>query len=371
MTLTDEIIKADCLTLQSSASAWWMATAQKTIVDGATVTRAARTSDHNASPYIVRSRAAFDSCGGARALPRLACSLALMCHLCRALAAVLLELPVAVVEWAHLPRLQPAADAVEMERVVATPHATVHSSEVADAWLAWHSMHRSMMWLRQIAQLSTTISHAHSETADHFFTTKRFSAAEPPAFAGGSTSMASSPLITQVRGAAAVDATALCMRARRAARECVARVAAASRAQGKARTSCQRSAPCEAVTLPPSVALDAQVHDVVAADRAVVHDDICARRRMRIGRIQSSAAAASRVRCSRPARSARCTQAPPRHATPPPVPGALRQARVRTAAQRAASSTQPSIFHTTRPRAVSAHPMPTARRPTTSSRQSA
>ena len=26
------------------------------------------------------------------------------------------------------------------------PHATVHSSLVADAWLAWHSMHRSMMW---------------------------------------------------------------------------------------------------------------------------------------------------------------------------------------------------------------------------------
>ena len=26
------------------------------------------------------------------------------------------------------------------------PHATVHSSLVAEAWLAWHSMHRSMMW---------------------------------------------------------------------------------------------------------------------------------------------------------------------------------------------------------------------------------
>jgi hypothetical protein len=25
------------------------------------------------------------------------------------------------------------------------PQATVHSSLVADAWLAWHSMHRSMM----------------------------------------------------------------------------------------------------------------------------------------------------------------------------------------------------------------------------------
>lgn len=39
-----------------------------------------------------------------------------------------------------------------------TPQATVHSSLVADAWLAWHSIHKSMMWLRQIAQLSTTIS---------------------------------------------------------------------------------------------------------------------------------------------------------------------------------------------------------------------
>ncbi|EZA50006.1 hypothetical protein X777_11495 [Ooceraea biroi] len=39
-----------------------------------------------------------------------------------------------------------------------TPQATVHSSLVADAWFAWHSMQRSIMWLRQIAQLSTTIS---------------------------------------------------------------------------------------------------------------------------------------------------------------------------------------------------------------------
>jgi hypothetical protein len=29
---------------------------------------------------------------------------------------------------------------------------------VAAAWLAWHSMQRSMMWLRQMAQLSTTMS---------------------------------------------------------------------------------------------------------------------------------------------------------------------------------------------------------------------
>lgn len=39
-----------------------------------------------------------------------------------------------------------------------TPQATVHSSLVALAWFAWHSMQRSIMWLRQIAQLSTTIS---------------------------------------------------------------------------------------------------------------------------------------------------------------------------------------------------------------------
>lgn len=44
-----------------------------------------------------------------------------------------------------------------------TPQATVHSSLVALAWLAWHSMHRSMMWLRQIAQLSTTISGSNNK----------------------------------------------------------------------------------------------------------------------------------------------------------------------------------------------------------------
>lgn len=42
--------------------------------------------------------------------------------------------------------------------VLHTPQATVHSSLVAEAWLAWHSMHRSIMWLRQMAQLSTTMS---------------------------------------------------------------------------------------------------------------------------------------------------------------------------------------------------------------------
>ena len=61
-----------------------------------------------------------------------------------------------------LASFEPARDAVEVEGMVAPdfkqkiltdlkvfthmPHATVHSSLVAEAWLAWHSMHRSMMW---------------------------------------------------------------------------------------------------------------------------------------------------------------------------------------------------------------------------------
>lgn len=45
-----------------------------------------------------------------------------------------------------------------LELTLQTPHATVHSSLVAEAWFAWHSMHRSMMWFRQMAQLSTTMS---------------------------------------------------------------------------------------------------------------------------------------------------------------------------------------------------------------------
>ena len=81
------------------------------------------------------------------------------------------------------------------------PHATVHSSLTALAWFAWHSMpasllaqarprtpkgpqgtaspscrwgkelggsrQRSMMWLRQMAQFSTTISHDQRATAFH------------------------------------------------------------------------------------------------------------------------------------------------------------------------------------------------------------
>merc|ERR1719281_1618619 len=59
------------------------------------------------------------------------------------------------------------------------PQATVQSSLVWEPWFAWHSMQRSMMWLRQIAQLSTTMSHAQSATALHFLISKRFSPGGP------------------------------------------------------------------------------------------------------------------------------------------------------------------------------------------------
>ena len=62
-----------------------------------------------------------------------------------------------------LPKPSPQKDI----RTLQIPHATVHSSLVAEAWLAWQSMHRSMMWLRQMAQLSTTMSQAQSATAFH------------------------------------------------------------------------------------------------------------------------------------------------------------------------------------------------------------
>jgi hypothetical protein len=70
------------------------------------------------------------------------------------LATILLEFPVSVVQWANLSSFEPAGDAVEMEgmlegqcqlyneRIVKRlptlqiPHATVHSSLVADAWFA-------------------------------------------------------------------------------------------------------------------------------------------------------------------------------------------------------------------------------------------
>ena len=56
---------------------------------------------------------------------------------------------------------------IPAELTLQIPHATVHSSLVADAWLAWQSMHKSMMWLRQMAQLSTTMSQAQRATAFH------------------------------------------------------------------------------------------------------------------------------------------------------------------------------------------------------------
>lgn len=45
-----------------------------------------------------------------------------------------------------------------------TPQATVHSSLVADAWFAWHSIHRSIIWFRQMAQLSTTMSETKKQS---------------------------------------------------------------------------------------------------------------------------------------------------------------------------------------------------------------
>lgn len=65
-----------------------------------------------------------------------------------------------------------------------TPQATVHSSLVALAWFAWHSIQRSMMWLRQIAQLSTTMSQAQRETAFHFLISKRLGFLEEDEEAG-------------------------------------------------------------------------------------------------------------------------------------------------------------------------------------------
>lgn len=55
-----------------------------------------------------------------------------------------------------------------------TPHAAVHSSPVAVAWFAWHSIHKSIRWLRHMAQVSFWISHAHKAKPFHFFTSKFF-----------------------------------------------------------------------------------------------------------------------------------------------------------------------------------------------------
>lgn len=71
-------------------------------------------------------------------------------------------------------------------RTLHWPHATVHSSETPEPWFAWHSIHSSMIWLRQIAQLSTWISQLQRHTLFHFFTWNR-GAFSP---AGASTSIA-------------------------------------------------------------------------------------------------------------------------------------------------------------------------------------
>ena len=82
----------------------------------------------------------------------------------------------------YLTSLQPSRDAVEVEGVVTPvanqfcanekmekikqdshiPQATVHSSLVAEAWLAWHSMHRSMMWFLVSQAVITFYPYSHS-----------------------------------------------------------------------------------------------------------------------------------------------------------------------------------------------------------------
>ena len=107
------------------------------------------------------------------------------------LTTVFLKFPLAIVQRTNLTCFQPPRDAMKVKCLkrkttskarenhqssltwLHTPQATVHSSVVAAAWFAWHSIHKSMMWFRQIAQLSTTISQAHRVTAFHFFTSKR------------------------------------------------------------------------------------------------------------------------------------------------------------------------------------------------------
>ena len=67
---------------------------------------------------------------------------------------ILLEFPLSVVQQTHLPCFEPAGEAVEVKKHGhRLPHATVHSSEVADARLAQHPMERSIMRFLQMAQL--------------------------------------------------------------------------------------------------------------------------------------------------------------------------------------------------------------------------
>jgi len=50
------------------------------------------------------------------------------------------------------------------------PHTTLHHSLDADSWLSWHSLHKSMMWLGQKAQVSAGISQLHIAAGFYFIT---------------------------------------------------------------------------------------------------------------------------------------------------------------------------------------------------------
>jgi hypothetical protein len=125
----------------------------------------------------------------------------LSCQQMQDLAAVLLELPVSVVQGADLSGLQPAGNAVEVKCVLCrvsdhilkpvfwrnsrckfpkplyTPHLLLMLDLLDILCLLCVSrecgrvgqgnIHRSMMWFLQIAQLSTTMSQAHRATAFH------------------------------------------------------------------------------------------------------------------------------------------------------------------------------------------------------------
>jgi hypothetical protein len=124
-------------------------------------------------------------------------------RLVKDLTAVLLELPISVVEGANLASLQPSGDTMEMEGVLAT-HSQSLLMEARKSLLRCKSpmqqctprwwrkldlpdirclpvvsrsssrvgvgdeLHRSIMWFLQIAQLSTTMSQAHRATAFHY-----------------------------------------------------------------------------------------------------------------------------------------------------------------------------------------------------------
>lgn len=95
---------------------------------------------------------------------------------------VLLEFPVTIIEGAHLAGLEPSRNAVEVESMLGwlatmgtgmlfesvsiqhtlqMPHATVHSSLVADAWLAWHSMPRA--WVSMVPRVPERAGKTHRD----------------------------------------------------------------------------------------------------------------------------------------------------------------------------------------------------------------